>query len=132
MAQAPSFASTPRVGVGSVTVANTNRDGTGTLVDIITGVAAGTKIFEVVVKSAGDLADSVVTLFYYDGSTNWLLDEIDVGDPAAGSTTVTSYRFSTTYNNLVLPNASCKLRAAVTVAPTAGAINVFAFAGDMT
>jgi len=34
------------------------------------------------------------------------------------------------YANLVLPNASWKLRAAVTVAPTTGAINVIALAGD--
>ena len=132
MATNPAFTSTPRVGVGAVSTANTNRDGTGTIVDILTGVAAGTKVFEVVVKATGDPADSIVTLFLYNGTTSYLFDEFDLGDPAAGSATVEGYRVSRTYDNLVLPTASWKLQAAVTVALTAGVLNVFALAGDMT
>lgn len=131
MAASPAFASTPRIGFGSVSTANTNRDGTGTIVDIITGVAAGTKITEVVVKATGDPADSILTLFLYDGSTSRLFDEIDLGDPAAASTTVTGYRTSVRYDNLILPSASWKLQAAVTVALTSGALNVFALGGDL-
>lgn len=132
MASTATWASTPRVGVGSVTVANTGRDGTGTLVDIITGVAAGTRIERVVVQATGNPADSVVTLFYFDGTTNWLYDEIDLGDPAAASTTLAGFHAERTYRDLVLPNASCKLKAAVTVALTAGALNVFALGSDLT
>ena len=130
MASTPNFTSTPRIGLGSVSTANTNRDGTGTIVDIITGAASGTKINEVVIKSTGRPADSIITLFVNDGTTNWLFDEIDLGAPATSSATATAYRTSVQYANLVLPNASWKLRAAVTVAPTTGAINVIALAGD--
>lgn len=132
MAATPTFASAPRIGAGSVTVANTGRDGTGTLVDILTGVAAGTRIERVVIAATGNPADSTVTLFLYDGTTNWYFDEIDIGDPAAASTTVAGFRFEKAYRDLVLPSASWKLRAAVTVALTAGALNVFAFASDLT
>lgn len=130
MATTPNFTLTPRVGVGSVSTTNTNRDGTGTIVDIITGASSGTKINEVVIKSTNDPADSIVTLFLNDGSTNWLFDEVDLGNPAAGSATVTAYRTTLQYDNLILPSASWKLRAAVTAGPTAGVLNVFAFGGD--
>ena len=130
MASTPNFTATPRIGLGSVTSANTNRDGTGTIVDIITGAANGTKVNEVVIKSTGRPADSILTLFINDGSTNWLFDEIDLGAPSASTTTATAYRTTVQYANLVLPNASWKLRAAVTVTPTTGAINVIALAGD--
>ena len=130
MASTPNFTGTPRIGVASVSTANTNRDGTGTIVDIITGVAAGTKINEVVIKSTGNPADSIVTLFVYDGTTSWLFDEVDLGDPAAASATVTGYRINVFYDNLILPSSSHKLQAAITVAPTAGVVNVFALGGD--
>lgn len=130
MATTPNFTGTPRVGVASVSTTNTNRDGTGTIVDIITGVAAGTKINEVVIKATGNPADSIVTLFIYDGTTSWLFDEIDLGDPAAGSATVTAFRTSVQYSNLILPSASHKLQAAITAAPTAGVVNVIALGGN--
>lgn len=96
----------------------------------MTGATNGTKIQEVVIKSTGDPADSIVTLFLNDGTTNWLYDEIDLGNPAAGSATVTAYRTVAQYANLVLPSTSWKLRAAITAAPTAGVINVIATGGD--
>lgn len=132
MATAPVFTSTPRIGVAGVSTANTNRDGTGTIVDILTGAAAGTKVNEIIVKATGDPADCTVTLFIYDGTTSQIFDEFDLGDPAAGSTTVASYRDRKTYDNLVLPSASYKLQAAITVAPTAGTVKVIALAGDLT
>lgn len=131
MAVSPQFISTPRIGVGSVSTANTNRDGTGTIVDILTGAATGTRILEVVLKATGDPADSVVVLYLSDGANSIVFDEIDLGDPAAGSTTATSYRGSVTYTNLVLPNASWKLQASITVAPTSGVVRVIALGGDL-
>lgn len=132
MAANPSFASTPRIGVGAVSTANTNRDGTGTIVDVITGAAAGTKVFEVVTQATNDPADCTIMLFLNDGTTNWLFDEIDIGNPTAASATQIGDRQSRSYANLVLPSNTWKLRAAITAAPTAGVVNVFAFAGDMT
>lgn len=131
MASSPAFASTPRIGFGSVSTANTNRDGTGTIVDILTGVTAGTRIDRLVVQTTGDPADSILTVFLYDGSTYRLFDEIDLGNPAAASTTVPGFRYEKAYTNLVLPSSSWKFAAAVTVALTSGALNVFAFGADL-
>lgn len=130
MATQPAFAATPRLGYGSVSTANTARDGTGTIVDILTGGSSGTKITEIRLKATSDPADSIVTIFIYDGSGYRLFDEFDLGDPAAASATVTSYGISRTYDNLVLPSSSYKLAAAITASLTAGVMNVFALGAD--
>jgi hypothetical protein len=114
-----------------VSVANTARDGTGTLVTILTGVAAGTRILRITVISTGDPADSILNLFLHDGTTAHFWDSFDLGNPAAASATVDAFRVSQRYPNLYLPNASWSLRAAVTVAPTVGVLKVFAFGGDL-
>jgi hypothetical protein len=129
MASAPQFITTAKIGAVTVSVANTARDGTGTIATVFTAGSSGSKINEIVLKATGDPADSVVTLFLHDGSTYFLFDEVDLGDPAAASTTVASYRVSRTYSNLVLPSG-WSLRAAITVALTAGVINAIALGGD--
>ena len=129
MASAPSFASTPRVAGASVAT-NTARDGTGAITTVLSAGSSGTKINEVVVKSTGQPADSVVTLFLFDGTSYYLFDEIDLGAPTAGSTTAAAYRTSVRYDNVVIPNG-WSLRAAVTVAATSGAVLVIALAGDL-
>jgi hypothetical protein len=128
----PAFAVIPRAAVAAVSTANTNRDGTGTIVDIITGVTAGTKITEIDVQTTGDPADSILTIFLHNGTSYFLFDEIDLNNPAAASTTVSGQRWIRRYDNLVLPSASWKLAAAITVALTAGVMNVFAFGADLT
>ena len=133
MATNPQFINAPRIGYGSISTGQTART-TGTtsnLVDVITGAAGGTRVLEIVVKSTGQPADSVLTLWLNDGTNNILFDEIDLGAPAAGSNTVVAYRTTQTYANLVLPNASWKLVAGCTVTPTSGAIVVYALGGDL-
>lgn len=129
MAADPSFAATPHIGAVAVSTANTGRDGTGTIATVFTAPATGSKIYEVVVQATGNPADSVILLFLHDGSTYFLFDEIDIGDPAAASATVSGYRFSREYRNLDLPSG-WSLRAAITVALTAGVVNVIALGGD--
>jgi hypothetical protein len=132
MAASPVYASVARVGVAAVSTANTAKDGTGTIVDILTGVAAGTRVNRVVVKATVDPADSILTIFIHNGTSYFLFDEVDLGNPAAGSTTVETFRWEKTYSDLILPSTSYKLAAAVTVALTSGVLNVFAFGGDLT
>lgn len=133
MASAPAFIGTPRIGVGSVTTAQTARavGTTSNVVDIITGVTAGTRILEVRVKATAQPADSTLVLWLHDGTNAHPFAEIDLGAPAAGSTTVASYETSLTFANLVLPSSSWKLQASVTVTPTSGTIEVFALGGDL-
>lgn len=138
MAATPAFASTPRLGAALVTTANTNRDGTGTVSDLLTGVAAGTRVDRIVAQAAGtgaappNPADSILTIFVFSGATYFLYDEWDLGDPAVASVTVTGWRAEKTYSDLILP-LNAKIAAGLTVAMTAGTgINVFAHGADLT
>lgn len=132
MASAPVFATIPRIGFAAVSTANTNRDGTGTIVDALTGVAAGTRIERVVLQATANPADSIVTMFLYDGSTYRLFDEYDLADPAAASTTVPGFRTEKAYSDIVLPSNSWKVAFAITVAPTSGVVDCFVFGADLT
>lgn len=133
MATTPSFISTPRIGMASLSGAASGyvSGSTSNLVDVLTAATAGTRILEVVITTDGDPADSVVSLWLNDGSTGTVFDAIDIGNPAAASTTVAPYRTNVTYQNLILPNG-WKLQAGVTVAPTTGTMKVWALGGDLT
>ena len=127
--QNPIFPLAPVIGANSVGTANTNRDGTGTIATILTAGSNGTAIEEIVVKADGNPADSTIVFYLYDGSAYHVYDEWDIGDPAAGSATVASYRESRLTPNLKLPSG-WSLRASITVAPTAGLVQVIALGGD--
>lgn len=130
MASAPAFAATPRIGSVAATT-NSARDGSGTApATVITAGSSGTQIREVVIRSTGQPADSVALIWLHDGSTLTLFDEVDLGAPAAGSTTVAAYRTSVRYDNLFLPSG-WSLRATVTVAPTSGSVVFVALGADL-
>jgi hypothetical protein len=127
MAASPTFTSTPRIGAAAVATANTNRDGTGTLVDILTGVTAGTKVTSVVVQATVTTTAGMIRLYINDGSTSRLFDEITVA-AATVSASVAASRTVRTYTDLVLPSGH-KLQAS-----THNAENhiVTALAADLT
>lgn len=131
MATSPNFAQTPKIGAASVSAANTARDGTGTIVTVFTAAATyGSRLNRVVLQATDNPADSVVTIFLHDGSSFWLFDEFDLGDPAAASTTAPGMRMERFYD-VDIPGG-WSLRAAITVALTGGVVNVLAFATDYT
>ena len=130
MAASPTFTSTPRLVQGQVTAANTARDGTGTLVTLLTGAAAGTKVFEIAVQATVTTTAGMVRIFISsDGGTNKrLFDEVAIA-AATVSGSVKGTRLSTTYANLVLPDTNSILYAST---HNAEATNVFVMAGDLT
>lgn len=127
MATAPAFATTPRIGAVSIATADSSYTAPTNVGTVLTGVAAGTRISEVVVKCAATSAAAIVRLFLYDGTTYWLFDEVTVA-AATGSSTVQQTRVSTTYNNLILPSASWSLRATTSVSQ---ATHVTALGADL-
>lgn len=127
MATAPVFAVTPRIGLAQVSAANTNRDGTGTVVDVLTGGTNGTKITEVVVDATVTTTAGMVRLYLFDGTNTRLFDEISVA-AATPSASVKTTRVSTLYQNLTLPNNTWRLRAST---HNAEVINVIAFGADL-
>ena len=131
MAASPAFISTPRIGRCSLSTANTATDGTGTITDLITGVAAGTRVLSINVQGTATTVAALVNIFLYDG-TQWdLFDQVTI-TATTGSNTVKGYRLVTAYTDLVLPSTSHKLGATISVAPSSGTVRVSAFGGDLT
>lgn len=127
MATSPAFAATPRLASVNIATANTNRDGSGTVATLITGVAAGTRISEIVIKARVTTTAGQVRVFLYDGTTFYLFDEIAVA-AASVSATVQATRVSTTYNNLILPSSSWSIRVST---HNAESIDVTALGADL-
>lgn len=131
MATNPAFISTARFGRCSLSTANTATDGTGTITDLLVGVAAGTRVLSINIQGTATTVAALVNIFINDG-TQWdLFDQITVS-AVTGSNTVKGHRVVTSYTDLVLPSASHKLGATITVAPTTGTVRVSAFGGDLT
>jgi hypothetical protein len=131
MAASPAFISAPRIGRCSLSTANTATDGTGTINDLIVGVAAGTRVLSINVQGTATTVASLVNIFLWDG-TQWdLFDQVTI-TATTGSTTVKGYRLVTAYTDLVLPSTSHKLGATISVAPSVGTVRVAAFGGDLT
>jgi len=127
MATSPSFAVTPRIGAVSIGTADSSYTAPTNVGTLITGASTGTRITEIVVKSAATSAAAIVRIFLYDGSTYWLFDELTI-TAATGSSTVQQNRINATYNNLVLPSSSWSVRVATSVSQTT---HVIAFGADL-
>lgn len=131
MAASPAFISAPRIGRLSLSTANTATDGTGTINDLIVGASAGTRILSVNVQGTATTVAALVNIFLWDG-TQWdLFDQVTIS-ATTGSNTTKGYRLVTAYTDLVLPSASYKLGATISVAPSTGTVRVAAFGGDLT
>lgn len=129
MASSPVFAGSIIDGHGSLSAANTNRDGTGTIVTVQTAGASGCIIRQLEIKATGDPADCNIVLYRYDG-TNTIpyAREIRLGNAAAGSATVSSFQLVVPVNIKIGPNN--QLRASITAAPTTGVVNVMVTDGQ--
>lgn len=126
MASTPQFAGTPNVGIAALSVANTNRDGTGTIASILTAGANGSRIDKVVVKATATTTAGMVRLFLHDGVSSKLLTEIPVTAVTVGPSTPGFETVVDFLGGLVIP-AGYSLRAAP---HNAELFNVTAFGGD--
>lgn len=78
MAASPNFSATPRVAIGALSAANTNRDGTGTIVTVFTAGASGSRIDGIVIQASATTTAGMVRLFIHDGTNARLYDEVPV------------------------------------------------------
>ncbi len=103
MAVQAQYASTPRAAVGQVSVANTNRDGTGTLATIFTAGSSGSRIDDIKIQATGTTTAGVVRLFVHDGTNARLLAE-NLVTAVTPSTTVEAWSTTLLNQAIVLPN----------------------------
>lgn len=128
----PSYAVVPHIGSA---IANATLDTSLTaptnIATPFTGVAAGSKIEEIVMEALGTTVLGVINVFLFDGSTYHLYDQFLV-PIVTSSTTALAWRAARTYTNLILPSASWSLRFAVTIAGLQSLIKCTATGADFT
>ena len=131
MSTTPSYVGTPKVGMAIVSIANANRDGTGTIGTVFSAGTSGSRIDKIIIKATGTTTAGMVRLYINDGANSRLYDEVAV--PAV-TPSATAGTFQTTLASnqitfelpIILPNGY-SLRASTEKAET---FNVVAFGGD--
>jgi hypothetical protein len=110
MAVSPIYVGAPQTWQKALITANTNRDGSGTVEDVMTGGSSGSRIDKVRVVASGTVTAGVIRLYLYDGTNTYLIKEIIV--PATTpSTSVEVFAAEWDADGLVLPSNIWKLRA---------------------
>ena len=122
----PIFPSSVMLGIGQVSAANTNLDGTGTLVTVVTGGANGSRIDRVVLKAIVTTTAGMIRLFVYDGTNTRLVREVTV-EAITKSASVAAWEEDLLTPDLYLPSSSYQLKASTEKAET---FNVFALGGN--
>ncbi len=75
MASTPQYASLPRSAAVDISVANTARDGTGTIVTLVTAGSNGTRIDDIRITARVTTTAGAIRMFLHDGTTARLIDE---------------------------------------------------------
>jgi len=129
MATSPAFTATPRLGIATLSAANTARDGSGTIVDVFSAGATGSRVEHIDLVARGTTTAGVLRLWIHNGTAYSLWREILVS-AITPSTSVavwsSSVDCSTLAKLLVLPTGH-KLCAST---HNAEAFNVVAVGGD--
>jgi len=76
MSSTAAFASTVAPDLAVLSAANTNRDGTGTLVDVSVGTTNGDRIEDIEICATGATTAGVVRFYIYDATNTRLVKEI--------------------------------------------------------
>jgi len=126
MATNPLFVGTPVVGSAQLSVANTNRDGTGTIVTVLTAGTSGTRVEHVRIRATGTTTAGVIRLYIHDGTTARLYEEILVS-AVTPSTTTASFTYQWTAPAPFILPATYSLRAST---HNAEAFNIVAMGGN--
>lgn len=75
MASAPIFVGVPKTWQAALSAANTNRDGSGTLVSVLSAGASGSRIDRLRVVASGTTTAGVIRYYVNDGTNKYLIKE---------------------------------------------------------
>lgn len=117
MASTATFFGTPRTAVTQISTANTNRDGSGTIADVLTGAATGTRIDDIEITATGTTTAGAVRLYLHDGTNSRLWKEIMVS-AITPSTSTAVFSAGLRDQALILASVSWKLQASTHNAET--------------
>jgi hypothetical protein len=131
MATQAQYASVPKVGIGTISTANTNRDGTGTIGTVFTAGSSGSRIDAINIQATATTTAGMIRLFVYDGTTAHLINEIPVtAITPSGTLPAWAAQLNTNTMTQILPiviPTGYSLRAATN---NAESFKVIAFGGD--
>jgi hypothetical protein len=99
MATTVNYANAPRNSVGQISVANSARDGTGTIVSVFAAGTNGSRIDVITVKATATTTAGMVRLFLHDGTNARLWTEVPV-TATTPSGTQPSFEANLTSGNL--------------------------------
>lgn len=116
MSTSAQYASTVQVASAALSAANTNRNGTGTIVSVISGATNGTRVDDIYIVANATTTAGVIRLFISDGTNIRLWQEILV-TATTPSTTVQVWSY-TLLNQALLLKSGWSLQAATNNAET--------------
>lgn len=85
----PGFIGTLQTAFGRVAAANTNKDGSGALITLITGGTNGTAIYALDVKAEVTVAAACITFFITSGGSQYFWRELLVPATTSSTTAIT-------------------------------------------
>lgn len=126
MATTSQYVATTKNGtLAQATVANTGRDGTGTLATILTAGVTGSRVDAIVFNAPGTVTAGMLRLFITIGADTRLLDEISVV-ATTPSATVMSWRLNYIPTVPIVLEAAAVLKFSTNNAETFNAIAIYA------
>lgn len=124
---APRFIGSPVLGMAQISTANTNRDGTGTIGTVVTGVAEVGSLIELIrIQAVGTTTAGMVRIFIHDGANFRLWMEVPV-------TAITPSGSVAGYEKEIIPTKPLMLPPGYSIRASthnAETFNVFAHGGD--
>lgn len=131
MASQPNFAGNIRTEIGTVDTANTNRDGTGTIVTIFNTGPSGSLVTEITIKFRVTTTAGTIRLFIHDGvATHKLWREVEI---PANTVSASNAAYETTFRPCDPDNDGFPLRAGYSIGAStekAEAANIIIAGGD--
>jgi hypothetical protein len=109
MAASPAYTATPRTERAAISAANTNRDGTGTIVNLFTAGANGSRVERITICATGTTTAGMIRFYLYDGTNTDLWREIPV-TAITPSATVAAFYFQLGGLGFILNSSTKSLR----------------------
>jgi hypothetical protein len=91
MAASPAYTATPRTERATISAANTNRDGTGTIVNLFTAGVNGSRVERITICATGATTAGMIRFFLFDGTNTDLWLEVSVGAITPSATVKSFY-----------------------------------------
>lgn len=124
MSLSPQYTSTPRMQVCNLNAANTNLDGSGSLVTAFVTGTNGSRIESIQVKAISTTVADIVRVFVFNGTSNFLLTEIPV-TAVTPSGTVSAFETGVSLSIILPENVTVKVSSHI-----GNNYNIFMFGGD--